>query len=100
MHRRNCSLIALRFSIDMSCLLLDTNILVAAIKGVQRVREKLEATPAFGDRPLARGARRILARAGADGRELAGLNVAIAWITASCHAPGRAARQAGAPAAQ
>ncbi|HAY27195.1 MAG TPA: VapC toxin family PIN domain ribonuclease [Candidatus Accumulibacter sp.] len=29
----------------MRCLLLDTNILIAAMKGVERVREKLEATP-------------------------------------------------------
>lgn len=29
----------------MSCLLLDTNILIAAMKGVARVREKLETTP-------------------------------------------------------
>ncbi len=29
----------------MPCLLLDTNILIAAMKGVQQVREKLETTP-------------------------------------------------------
>lgn len=29
----------------MPCLLLDTNILIAAMKGVERVREKLETTP-------------------------------------------------------